>query len=335
MISVGVVGASGYTGLELIKMLLKHPKFNLTYLATTSGDTTIDQLHPSLKEVITQDVQKATVESVVESCELVFLALPHKASMKFAKGLLEKDIKVVDLSADYRLDLDTYEEYYCKHEDIENLENAVYGLVEYYKDELRSAKLVAGPGCYPTATLLGILPFMPYIDHTIPLFVDAKSGVSGAGKKLSETTHFVTINDNIFAYNPLKHRHAPEIAQKIEKIQNIKIDINFVPHLIPATRGELVSIYAILKDDIEPIEILKEHYKDDKFIRIREKPVDIKSTAGTHFCDIFASINGKSLFVSSAIDNLLRGASSQALVCANLMCGFDEGLGVPTIAYVP
>jgi N-acetyl-gamma-glutamyl-phosphate reductase len=335
MISVGIVGASGYTGLELIKMLINHPRFILKYLATTTGDTVIEQIHPSLVDVISYPVEKATVKSVVEKCELVFLALPHKASMGFARDLIKQGVKVVDLSADYRLDLDTYEKHYCKHEDKDNLGNAVYGLIEYYREELKTAKLVAGPGCYPTATLLGILPFIPYIDTSIPLFVDAKSGVSGAGKKLSETTHFVNINDNIFAYNPLKHRHAPEIAQKIEKIHNVKMSVNFVPHLIPATRGELVSIYAVLKEDIDPLEILQNHYKDDSFIRIREKPVDIKSTAGTHFCDIFASKNDNALFVSSAIDNLLRGASSQAMVAGNLMCGFDEGMGIPTISYLP
>ncbi len=335
MISVGVVGASGYTGLELIKMIINHPKFELKYLATTTGDSIIEQLHPSLEGVITHNVEKASIEGVIDSCELVFLALPHKASMGFAKGLIDAGIKVVDLSADYRLDLETYEKYYCRHENARHLNSSVYGLIEYYREDLKKAKLVAGPGCYPTATLLGILPFIPYIDTTVPLFVDAKSGVSGAGKKLSTTTHFVTINDNIFAYNPLKHRHAPEIAEKIEKIHGAKINVNFVPHLIPATRGELVSIYAVLKKDINPLEILKKHYANDKFIRIREKPVDIKSTAGTHFCDIYAQKNQNALFVSSAIDNLLRGASSQALVAGNLMCGFDEGLGVPTISYMP
>ena len=335
MVNVGIVGASGYTGLELVKMLINHPKFILRYLATTTGDTVIEALHPSLVDVITFPVEKASVESVAEMCELVFLALPHKASMGFAKELIAKGVKVVDLSADYRLELDTYEKHYCEHEDKENLDKAVYGLIEYYRDELKEAKLVAGPGCYPTATLLGILPFIPYLDHSAPLFVDAKSGVSGAGKKLSETTHFVTVNDNIFAYNPLKHRHAPEIAEKIEKIHGVKMSVNFVPHLIPATRGELVSVYATLKEDIEPLEVLKEFYKDDAFIRIREKPVDIKSTAGTHFCDIFASKNENGLFVNSAIDNLLRGASSQAMVAGNLMCGFPEGMGIPTISYVP
>jgi len=335
MVKVGVVGASGYTGLELVKMLITHPGFELTYLATTQGDTVIEALHPSLEGVITQDVEKADVNGVMKHCDLVFLALPHKTSMGFARTLIDNGLKVVDLSADYRLELETYEAHYCPHEDKEHLDESVYALIEYYREALKGTNLAAGPGCYPTATLLGILPFIPYLDSAAPLFVDAKSGVSGAGKKLSETTHFVTVNDNIFAYNPLKHRHAPEIAEKIEKVHGVKMHVNFVPHLIPATRGELVSVYATLKADIDPIMVLKEAYKDDPFIRIREKPVDIKSTAGTHFCDIYAAKNGNALFVNSAIDNLLRGASSQALVAANLMCGYDEGMGIPTIAYVP
>ncbi|CAA6813333.1 MAG: N-acetyl-gamma-glutamyl-phosphate reductase (EC [uncultured Sulfurovum sp.] len=335
MTTVGVVGASGYTGLELIKILAIHPEFVLKYLATTKGDTVIEALHPSLVDVMTYPVEEASVKAVAEHCELVFLALPHKASMGFARELIDQGVKVVDLSADYRLDLETYEEHYCEHEDKEHLNESVYALIEYYREDLKKAKLAAGPGCYPTATLLAILPFIPYLDENAPLFVDAKSGVSGAGKKLSESTHFVNMNDNIFAYNPLKHRHAPEIAEKIEKVHGKKMNVNFVPHLIPTTRGELVSVYATLKEDINPMEVLKKHYENDMFIRIREKPVDIKSTAGTHFCDIFAAKNGNALFVNSAIDNLLRGASSQAMVAANLMCGYPEGMGIPTIAYVP
>lgn len=335
MIQVGIVGASGYTGLELVKMLVSHQGFKLTYLATTTGDTMIEQLHPCLQDVISLPVEKADASEVAKQCELVFLALPHKASMGFAKALLSKGVKVVDLSADYRLALDTYEAHYCPHEDKAHLDSAVYGLIEYYREALKSTKLAAGPGCYPTATLLGILPFIPYMDANAPLFVDAKSGVSGAGKKLNELTQFVTVNDNIFAYNPLTHRHAPEITEKIDKIHGVKMHVNFVPHLIPATRGELISCYGTLKEDIDPLEILKAQYKDDPFIRIREKPVDIKSTAGTHFCDIYAQCNGNALFVSSAIDNLLRGASSQALSAANLMCGYDEGMGLPVLSYMP
>jgi N-acetyl-gamma-glutamyl-phosphate reductase len=335
MIKVGIVGVSGYTGLELVKILINHPKFELNYVATTSGDIALESLHPCLQNVISMDVSKASANEIKEHCDLVFLALPHKASMSFAKELLEMGVKVVDLSADYRLELETYEANYCKHEDKAHLDSSVYGLIEYYKEQLKTTNLAAGPGCYPTATLLGILPFIPYLDEKSPLFVDAKSGVSGAGKKLSETTHFVTINDNIFAYNPLKHRHAPEIREKIQKIHNKTFNVNFVPHLIPATRGELVSVYGVLVSDIEPLEILKQHYKDDPFIRIKDKPVDVKSVAGTHFCDIYAQRNGNALFVSSAIDNLLRGASSQAVACANLMCGLDESVGMPTVAYMP
>lgn len=335
MIKVGIVGASGYTGLELIKMLINHEGFELTYLATTQGDTMVEALHPSLQNVISLPVEKADPASVLQSCELVFLALPHKASMGFAKELLDKNVKVVDLSADYRLELDTYEANYCDHEDTAHLDDSVYALIEYYRDALKSTSLAAGPGCYPTATLLGILPFVPYLDADGPLFVDAKSGLSGAGKGLSENSHFVNMNENIFAYKALNHRHEPEIAEKIEKIHGVKLNVNFVPHLIPATRGELVSVYGTLKEGIDPITILKEHYKDDPFIRIRETPVDIKSTAGTHFCDIYAVKKGNALFVSSAIDNLLRGASSQALAAANLMCGYDEGMGLPVIPYMP
>ncbi len=334
-IDVAIIGASGYTGLELIKLIINHPIFNIAYLATSEGNTDVTTLHPALESVFKHSVDRVDFDKIASSCQLAFLALPHKHSMEVAKELIKRDIKVIDLSADYRLELDTYEANYCEHTDKENLKHSAYGLIEYFREDIKSAKVVASPGCYPTATLLGLLPFVPYLKDDSPIFVDAKSGVSGAGKKLTHNNAFVTINENIFAYNPLKHRHAPEIKEKIFKLYNKEFQINFVPHLIPATRGELVSIYAILKDDIEPLEVLKEAYKNEKFIRVREKPVDIKSAAGTHFCDIFAAKNGNSLFISSAIDNLLRGASSQALVAANIAMGLEENLGVPKIAYVP
>ncbi len=334
-IKVAIVGVSGYTGLELVKLILAHPVFEIAYLATSSGDTTISQLHPSLEQVYEHGVDTTDIEKISKSCELVFLALPHKTSMSVAKELIANGLKVIDLSADYRLELETYEAAYCKHTDKENLQNAAYGLIEYNREDIAKAKVVAGPGCYPTATLLGLLPFIPYLREGTPIFVDAKSGVSGAGKKLTETNSFVTINENIFAYNPLKHRHAPEIAEKIKKVHGKEFQVNFVPHLIPATRGELVSVYAVLKAGIDPLEVLDRAYQDEEFIRVRNKPVDIKSVAGTHFCDIYAQTNGNSLFISSAIDNLLRGASSQALVAANIAMGLEESLGAPQIAYVP
>jgi len=335
MINVAVVGASGFTGLELLKILINHPKFNISYIATSEGGISVNDLHPSLQDVFESDVEKADAKAIAQKAQLAFLALPHKASMGFAKELLALGVKVVDLSADYRLELETYEKHYCPHEDKEHLKDAVYGLPELYREDLKKTSLVANPGCYPTATLLALLPFTAYIDENFPIFIDAKSGVSGAGKKCNASTHYVSINENIFAYNPFMHRHQPEIAEKLRLQSGTTFDVNFVPHLIPATRGEMIDSYMLLKEEIDPLEILREFYKDEKFVRIFDKPVDIKRCGGTNFCDIFAKREGKKLYLNSAVDNILRGASSQAVVNANLMCGFDETLAIPFIAYAP
>ncbi|QFR43693.1 N-acetyl-gamma-glutamyl-phosphate reductase [Sulfurimonas xiamenensis] len=329
---VGVIGASGYTGLELLKILINHPKFQLSYVANSEGNTTLSQLHHSLNKVYECDVLKADIDECASSCELVFLALPHKTAMVYVKPLISKGLKVVDLSADYRLPQDIYEQFYCPHTDTENLSHAVYGLPELFRDELRSAKLVANPGCFPTSAILGVLPFMSRRVKNTPIIVDAKTGVSGAGKKLSDNTHFVNVNDNLFAYNPLMHRHAPEIAQKL----GVDFDeVHFVPHLVPLTRGMISSIYIQVNSDFDAYEVLEEFYKEAKHVRVCKNPVDMKSVAGTNFCDIYVKRKSNMLFISSAIDNLMRGASSAAVVNANLMMGFDEDLGIPNIAYVP
>ena len=335
MIDVAIVGASGFTGLELLKILITHPKFNISYVATSEGGVRVTDLHPSLTNVFETQVEKADAKAIAQKAQLAFLALPHRASMGFAKELLELGVKVVDLSADYRLELDTYEKHYCPHEDKIHLKDAVYGLPELYREALKKTSLVANPGCYPTASILALLPFAPYIDEHFPIFIDAKSGVSGAGKKCTSNTHYVSINENIFAYNPLMHRHQPEIIEKLRLKSGKTFDVNFVPHLIPATRGEMIDGYMLLKEEIDPLEILRAFYKDEKFVRIFAKPVDIKSCAGTNFCDIFAKRDGKKLYVNSAVDNILRGASSQAVVNANLMCGFDEDEAIPFITYAP
>lgn len=334
-IKVGVVGASGYTGIELIKILINHPIFEITYVATSTGGIELEVMHPSLKDVFSCAVEKADTKEIMKRCELVFLALPHQASMGFAKDLIDEGVKIVDLSADYRLELDTYEKHYCEHEDKEHLSQAVYGLPELYREEIKKSSLVANPGCYPTASILGLAPFTKYIDENFPIFIDAKSGVSGAGKKCNESTHYISINENIFAYKVLNHRHEPEIIEKLFKQSNKEFDVNFVPHLIPATRGELIDAYMLLNEDINPIEVLKDFYKDEPFVRVFDKPVDIKSCSGTNFCDIYVQKKGNKLYVNSAVDNILRGSSSQAVANANLMCGLDEDLALPIIAYVP
>jgi len=334
-INVAIIGASGYTGLELIKILINHPHFTISYIATSEGGMRASELHPSLAGVFEQDVYKADAKEVAKYATLAFLALPHKAAMGFAKELLDLHVKVVDLSADYRLELEAYEKHYCEHEDKAHLSEAVYGLPEIHKARIQNARLIANPGCYPTASILGILPFLPYLNKEAPIFIDAKSGVSGAGKKLTPTAHFVAINENMFAYNPLKHRHEPEIAEKLRQVSGHAFEVNFIPHLLPVTRGMLVSSYLQTDETIDAKAVLSAYYADAPFVRVRETPVEIKATAGTNFCDIFVTQKGKSLFVSSAIDNLLRGASSQAVVNANLMCGLDETAGIPMIAYVP
>jgi len=335
MTKVAIIGASGYTGLELVKILINHPKFEISYIGTSRGKQSLTSLHPSLKGVLEFDVQKSEAKEIAKVADLAFLALPHKTSMGFAKDLLKLGLKVVDLSADYRLELEAYEEFYCPHEDKDNLKKSVYGMPEIYRDEIAKTSLVANPGCYPTATLLGLLPFVNYIDENSPIFVDAKSGLSGAGKKTNDMTQFVNINENMFAYNPFKHRHSPEIKEKLRLLTNKEFEVNFVPHLIPITRGELVSTYLKLNSKIDANAILKEFYKNEQFIRVRETPVDLKSTAGTNFCDIFVAQNGTSLFISSSIDNLLKGSSSGAVVNANIMCGYEEEMGIPILAYVP
>ncbi|WP_348653105.1 N-acetyl-gamma-glutamyl-phosphate reductase [uncultured Sulfurimonas sp.] len=331
-IKVGVVGATGYTGLELVKILINHPIFNLTYIANSEGGVTINELHPSLSGVCEDEVKKADVNAMAKECKLVFLALPHKTAMAYVKPLMELGVKVVDLSADYRLTQEVYEEFYVPHTDVENLKHVVYGLPEMFREELKSASLVANPGCFPTSSILGLLPFMSKRQEHTPIIIDAKTGVSGAGKKLSESTHFVNVNDNLFAYKPLLHRHAPEIAQKLGVAFD---DVNFVPHLVPLTRGMLSSMYIQVEGVFDEVELLKKFYKDEKNVRVCKNPVDMKNVAGTNFCDIYVKRKGNMLFVSSSIDNLMRGASSQAVVNANLMMGLGENSGIPNIAYVP
>ncbi|GAX87846.1 N-acetyl-gamma-glutamyl-phosphate reductase [Lebetimonas natsushimae] len=325
MIKTAIVGASGYTGLELIKILLNHPYFEIKGLFGSEGGERIENIYPALKGVFEAEIEKLDTNKL-KSFDLVFLAVPHKTAMAVVKEIYGYT-KIVDFSADYRLNQKNYEDFYCPHINPENLENSAYGLPEIFRDFIKRVSLVANPGCYPTATILGLYPFLEYIEKDV--FVDAKSGVSGAGKGLKATTHFVKDNENFFAYNPVKHRHSIEIAEKTG------LNVTFVPQLLPITRGMQISIYAKLKKDIDPVEVLKEKYKNEKFIRIKENPVEIKNVAGTHFCDIFAMKNGNMLFINSVIDNLLRGASSQAVANANLLFNLDESLALPKIAYVP
>lgn len=330
---VGIIGISGYTGLELIKILLNHPEMEISYLAASS-ESDLGDIFTQLKGVFDMKVEVANAKIVSERCDLVFLALPHEKAMEFAREILEfGTTKVVDLSADYRLSLGLYEKNYTKHLDPKNLSHAVYGLVELNREKIRTARLVANPGCYPTCSILAIAPFAKFIDKKIGIFIDAKSGVSGAGKALKATSHFVSVNENLNAYSPITHRHADEIKEQISLLGGGEISTIFVPNLAPLTRGMVASVFAVLKENIDANAVLSEFYKHEKFVRVRNEPVLIKNVAGTHFCDIFVKTSRDKIFINSAIDNLLKGASSQAVANANLMLGFDEFMGLPKISH--
>lgn len=334
-INVGIIGVSGYTGAELVKMLLLHPIFELSYCANTEGAATVSEIHLALMGVCDMQVEKVDLDRAAKLCELVFLALPHKTAMNTAKGLLERGIKVVDLSADYRLSQENYEAFYCEHEDLDNLSHAVYSIPELHAKAALGAKLIANPGCHVTASLLALAPFLDHIDLSHPIFVDSKTGVSGAGKSPTSGVHYVSVNDNINCYNIIKHRHATEIEQHASALCDADVNVTFVPSLVPMTRGMLACVYATLKSDCDPLALMQSYYENKPFVRVRNAPPHTKMTSGTNFADVYAQRHGNALVSMSAIDNLMRGASSQAVVNANIMMGLDEALGIPKIAYVP
>ncbi|OHD86939.1 MAG: N-acetyl-gamma-glutamyl-phosphate reductase, partial [Sulfuricurvum sp. RIFCSPHIGHO2_12_FULL_44_8] len=268
-INVGIIGVSGYTGIELVKMLISHPIFNLVYCANTEGATTVSELHPALMGVCDLSVEKVDIDRAAEICELIFLALPHKTAMQSAKGLLERGIKVVDLSADYRLNQENYEAFYCEHEDIENLSHAIYSIPELHGNIAAGSRLVANPGCHVTASLMALAPFLDHIDLTNPIFIDSKTGVSGAGKSPSSAVHYVSVNDNINCYNIIKHRHATEIEQHASALCANEVKVTFVPSLVPMTRGMLACVYATLKTDCDPLALMESFYKNKPFVRFR------------------------------------------------------------------
>ncbi|MCX6073449.1 MAG: N-acetyl-gamma-glutamyl-phosphate reductase [Campylobacterales bacterium] len=334
-INVGIIGVSGYTGLELLKMLIHHPIFAFAYCANTEGGTTVCELHPALLGVCDLAVEKVDLDHAARVCELVFLALPHKTAMNTAKGLLERGVKIVDLSADYRLTQENYEAFYCEHEDVANLSHAVYSIPELHGNSAKGAQLIANPGCHVTASLMALTPFLEHIDLSNPIFIDSKTGVSGAGKSPSASAHYVSVNDNINCYNIIKHRHAIEIEQHAGSLCGCDVKVTFVPSLVPMTRGMLACVYATLKSDIDPLAVIEQFYKNKPFVRIRTAPPHTKMTSGTNFADIYATRHANALVAICAIDNLMRGASSQAVVNANIMMGLPEEMGIPKIAYVP
>ena len=348
-LKVSIIGSTGYAGKELVKILMYHQEVELVHLISFSyAGKNIAEIFPEFLNKLDKKLINLDLELVAQNSDLVFTALPHTISMDVVPEFLKKGVKVVDLSADYRLkDSMVYKEWYKKElNQISKglLPEAVYGLPEIYLDKIKDASLVANPGCYPTSVILGIAPLLKY--HFVEpegIIIDSKSGTSGAGKKLSLGLHFAECNENFKAYKVVRHNHIPEVEQELSfiyfgadnKEQTKGIKVSFTPHLLPINRGILSTCYLSLKGfrkEEEVLEIYQKYYHKAPFVRIFELSdfPEIKFVVGTNYCDIGFSIDERvgKIKVISVIDNLLKGAAGQAVQNMNIMSGFSETCGL-------
>jgi len=335
MLNVGIVGATGYAGEELIDILLRHKGVRITSIsAKIDKPEPISRIFPRFKDKIELICKEPDIKEIVRTCDLVFLALPHTVSMEIAPQLLKAGKKVIDLSADYRLkDTRIYEKFYqTKQKDKLHLAEAVYGLPEIYRAKIKNARLVANPGCYPTVSILALAPLVAFdLVDTDSIIIDAKSGVTGAGRKIAEGFLFSEVNEDFKAYKVNMHQHSPEINQELSKLAGRKIKVTFVPHLLPLSRGILATVYVRKSKKSKAksqnlINLYKKFYKKEPFVRIRDEGdfPRVKDVAGTNFCDIGIKDNAEGIIVIAVIDNLLKGASGQAVQNMNIMYKFPE-----------
>ncbi len=339
MIRASVVGATGYTGVELIKILVKHPRVKITSLTTRSEEpVSIEKLVPSLPKNSGLKLETFSLLKVAGNSDVVFLALPHTQAMDLAHDFYKAGKVVIDLSADFRIQqAKLYEVWYGhKHTKKELLGDAVYGLPEAYREKIKKAKLVANPGCYATSLLIGLKPVLEQkLVDVDSIVADSKSGVSGAGRKLSDTTHFCNVDENFSAYKVNQHQHTPEVEANLQKFAGKKVPLTFVPHLLPIDRGILSTLYMKKKKGVSAKKIRQAYLKafaNEPFVRVRpdgQFPT-VKDVAYTNFCDIgiWASDRSDRVIVISAIDNLLKGASGQAVQNMNIRFGFPEEMGL-------
>jgi N-acetyl-gamma-glutamyl-phosphate reductase len=331
MIRVGILGASGYSALELIKILLRHPHVELTALTTRQVEARhISEVHPALAGRLDLRLENLSPGQIAERTDCVFCCLPHGASAAAVAELLPRGKKVVDLSADYRLhDAAEYKKWYgLEHADPQRLGQAVYGLAELYRVQIKSAQLVANPGCYPTSAILALAPLLK-AGAISPdgIIIDSKSGVSGAGREPKPHLHFPECNESVSAYGVGTHRHMPEIDQVLSDAAGKLIRVVFTPHLMPMDRGILTTCYAQPTKELGDqalVALLRESYANEPFVRVISTLPSTKQVSHTNYCDITArSVRGR-VVVISAIDNLVKGASGAAVQTFNLMFGFDE-----------
>ncbi len=334
-IRVAIVGATGYTSLETIRWLLKHPAAGITYLASRKQEQPISELFPELLGRVSLPIAPFDVAAIKKAAEVVFLCLPHVAAMEHVPPLLDAGLRVIDLSADYRIkDAAIYEKWYKHaHSDAKNLATAVYGLPEFFTPAIHQARLVGNPGCYPTAGILGIAPLLrEELVEPTDIIINAASGISGAGRTPSPQHHFPERNENFEPYGIGTHRHAPEIQQTLETLSGQPVDMLFVPHLIPMDRGILETIYLKPRKGVtldDATQAMEQAYNGKPFVRLRRHNLPgTKYVANTNFADIAVKFSNGRLVVIVAIDNMVKGAAGQAIENMNLMFGLDETAGL-------
>ena len=341
MIKVGIVGATGYAGAEIVSLIAGHPEVELTAVTSRSyKGRSMGDIFPAMRNVVEIICEDMDIKNLCKRIDCVFLALPHKVSMGCAPFFLKENVKVVDLSADFRFkDPLIYEAAYQKHSARDLLKKSVYGLSEIYRDKIKYTDLVGNPGCYPTSFLLPVIPLVrEKLIKTEGIISDSKSGVSGAGRSLSLATHFCEANESFKPYKVGTHRHLPEMEEILSMHAGKKVKITFVPHLLPLNRGMLTTIYANA-DENTTFERIKQVFNDyfprDSFVRILPKGCfpDISSVRGSNFCDIGFVLDKDTgrLIIVSAIDNLLKGAAGQAVQNMNIMFGLNEKSGLAGI----
>jgi N-acetyl-gamma-glutamyl-phosphate reductase len=346
-VPVGIVGASGYGGVQLVRLLMDHPEVELVYLGgDSSAGKTFADIYPHLTHAVNLSVEAVDPEIIAHRCEVVFLSVPNGLACQIAPTLLEKGCKVLDLSADYRFsDLSTYTNWYGKERsDRAVASTAVYGLPELYRDRIAEAQLIGCPGCYPTASLLALSPLLKQgliVPETA--IVDAKSGTSGGGREAKINMLLAEADNSLAAYGVGRHRHTPEIEQVCSELAGHEVMIQFTPHLVPMVRGILATVYATLRDPglvrDDLITIYRAFYRNSSWVKICDSGIypQTKWACGSNLCYIGLEVDRRTgrIIAMSAIDNLIKGQAGQAIQCMNIMMGWNETLGLPKLGFYP
>ena len=341
-----IIGGTGYGSIELVRLINKHPYLEIgSVVSNSQSGSNFDGIYPHLSDIVDQPLEKFDVDRLSEQNDVVFFATPSGVSSKLAPQLVDSGIKCIDLSGDFRLRSGEVYETWYKHTPAESkyLNQATYGLSEIYAEKIKTASLIANPGCYPTATTLGLIPILKTnLADEKSIIIDAKSGVSGAGRGLSLTAHYSEINENFKAYKLGAHQHIPEIEQVLSDESGSPTTITFTTHLVPMTRGIMCTMYVNLKEEISTkkvIDLYKQFYQESHFIRVRPEGnlPSTKEVSGSNYCDIGLHVDVRTnrLTIISVIDNLVKGAAGQAIQNVNLMNGWNERTGLIDIPMYP